>query len=179
MRPNPKKKLSKNKNARLKNVENNNRRMFKSASHTKCLTTKSSASDHYAFNHQTRNLEVSWSSLIYQRPLTRWDINTLIRHLEHTFGIVGPALSWIKSYLTNRSQFVRVGANRSAEVFCKYGIPQGSVLGPFHFTLYIAPVANVITSYGVSHLQYADDTQLYIALDKDESIERLQKCADA
>ena len=107
------------------------------------------------------------------------DINTLIRRLEHTFGIVGPALSWIKSYLTNRSQFVRVGANRSAEVFCEYGVPQGSVLGPLLFTLYIAPVANVITSHGVSHLQYADDTQLYIALDKDESIEILQNCADA
>ena len=92
---------------------------------------------------------------------------------------MGPALSWIKSYLTNRSQFVRVGANRSAEVFCEHGVPQGSVLGPLLFTLYIAPVANVITSHEVSHLQYADDTQLYIALDKDESIEILQNCADA
>ena len=107
------------------------------------------------------------------------DISTLIRRLEHTFGIVRPALSWIKSYLMNRSQFVRVGANRSAEVFCEYGVSQGLVLGPLLFTLYIAPVANVITSHGVSHLQYADDTQLYIALDKDESIEILQKCADA
>ena len=107
------------------------------------------------------------------------DINTLIRRLEHTFGIVGPALSWIKSYLTNRSQFVRVGADRSAEVFCKFGVPQGSVLGSLRFTLYISPVANVITSHGVSHLQYADDTQLYIALDEDESIEILQNCADA
>ena len=107
------------------------------------------------------------------------DIGTLIRRLEHTFGIVGPALNWIKSYLTNRSQFVRVGGNRSAEVLCEYGVPQGSVLGPLLFTLYIAPVANVITSHGVSHLQYADDTQLYIALDKDESIEILQNCADA
>ena len=60
-----------------------------------------------------------------------------------------------------------------------YGFPQGSVLGPLLFTLYIAPVANVITSHGVSQLQYADDTQLYIALDKDESIEMLQNCADA
>ena len=47
------------------------------------------------------------------------------------------------------------------------------------FTLYIALVANVVTSHAVSHLQYADDTQLYIALDKDESIEILQNCADA
>ena len=103
----------------------------------------------------------------------------VIRRLEQTFGIVGPALSWIKSYLTNRSQFVRGGANRSAEVFCEYGVPQGPVLGPLLFTFYIAPVANEITSHWVSHLQYADDTQLYIALDKDESIEILQNCAGA
>ena len=107
------------------------------------------------------------------------DINTLIRRLEHTSGIMGPALSWIKSYLMNRSQFVRVGANRSAKVFCEYIVLQGSVLGALLFTLYIAPVANVITSHGVSYLHYAGDTQLYITLDKDESIERLQKCADA
>ena len=64
-------------------------------------------------------------------------ITTLIRRLEHTSGIVGPALSWIKSYLMNeqlnRSPFVRVGANRSVEVFCEYVVPQGSVLGPLFF----------------------------------------------
>ena len=74
------------------------------------------------------------------------DIDTLIRRLQWTFGIDGSALDWIRSYLTDRSQFVRVGESKSGKVACEFGVPQGSVLGPILFTLYVAPVANVITS---------------------------------
>jgi len=45
--------------------------------------------------------------------------------------------------------------------------------------LYIAPAAHVISSFGVSHLQYADDTQLYIALKAGDSVTSLERCADA
>ena len=106
------------------------------------------------------------------------DIDTLIRRLQWTFGIDGSALDWIWSYLTDRSQFVHVGENKSGKVACEFGVPQGSVLGPILFTLYVAPVANVITSYDVCHLQYADDTQLYIALKNEDSIAKLQNCAN-
>jgi hypothetical protein len=91
---------------------------------------------------------------------------TLINRLEQTFGISSVALDWILSYLSGRSQFVRLGNCTSAPHPCPSGVPQGSVLGPLLFTLYISPVANVISSFGISHHQYADDTQLYSAIDR-------------
>jgi hypothetical protein len=88
------------------------------------------------------------------------DSNTLLCRLERSFGLSGPVLHWIRSYLDGRSQFVRLGDRLSSSTNCKYRVPQGSVLGPLLFTLYIAPIADVISSFRVQHAQYADDTQL-------------------
>jgi len=104
------------------------------------------------------------------------DIETLLNRLEYTFGISGSALHWLRSYLHNRSQFVRVGNQQSASNICEFGVPQGSVLGPLLFSLYVAPIANVISSCGISHAQYADDTQLYIALNDDRALSSLSDC---
>jgi Reverse transcriptase (RNA-dependent DNA polymerase)/Endonuclease-reverse transcriptase len=93
------------------------------------------------------------------------DKSTLIARLRRSFGVEELALDWISSYLSDRSQHFRVGSSRSPPSFCEHGVPQGSVLGPILFSLYIAPVANVISAFNVNHHQYADDTQLYIALD--------------
>jgi len=100
------------------------------------------------------------------------------KRLEHTFGISGCALQWLMSYLDNRSQSIRVGNNKSGRKSCEYGVPQGSVLGPLLFTLYVAPVANVIASFNISHSQYADDTQLYIALNDENALSSLSNCCN-
>jgi Reverse transcriptase (RNA-dependent DNA polymerase) len=63
------------------------------------------------------------------------NIDTLVRRLESTFGILGNPLLWLRSYLSRRSQFVRVGDARSMTVECEYGVPQGSVLGPLLFAI--------------------------------------------
>ena len=107
------------------------------------------------------------------------DMCTLLRRLRFTFGISGPALNWISSYLACRSQAVRVGHKQSSNISCEYGVPQGSVLGPLLFTLFMSPISNVISSFGVSQTQYADDTQLYIGLNDATSVSTLSDCFTA
>lgn len=107
------------------------------------------------------------------------DHNTLLRRLENTFGLSGSVIRWVQSYVNSRSQFVRVGQEQSATVACEYGVAQGSVLGPLFYTLYVAPIAAVIASFDVNHMQYADDTQLYIALDGTNAELNINNCFEA
>ena len=99
--------------------------------------------------------------------------------LRSTFGISGPALNWVISYLVRRFQSVRVSQMQSPNIGCEYGVPQGSVLGPLLFTLYVSPIANVISSFGVKHTQYADDTQLYVTLNDVNVASSLPYCFSA
>ena len=75
--------------------------------------------------------------------------STLIKGLHTEFGVSGTALSWIQSYLQDRTQFVKLGQHRSPETPLKVGVPQGSVLGPLLFAVYCSPVADVIAYHGV------------------------------
>jgi len=96
------------------------------------------------------------------------DQNTLKSRLDLNFGISATALQWFSSYLSDRLQFVSVSGCRSKTMVCKFGVPQGSVLGSLLFSMYVSPIGNVISGFGISLSQYADHTQLYISL-KDES----------
>ena len=69
------------------------------------------------------------------------DHATLLHRLEHTFGMSGFVISWIRSYLTNRSSFVKIDSSSSPSPTISTGVPQGSVLGPLLFVLFISPVA--------------------------------------
>jgi hypothetical protein len=100
----------------------------------------------------------------------------LLERLRTVFGITGVALRWVETYLRERKQYVMAGGERSASLHCEYGVPQGSVLGPFLFSVYVSPIADVIQSYGVQFHQYADDTQLYIAAKSDSDITTLEEC---
>ena len=99
--------------------------------------------------------------------------SVLLRRLENSFGVSGDVLKWISSYLSNRSQVVRVQNSISPSHDCNCGVPQGSVLGPLLFVVYISPLANVVASHRASHHQYADDTQVYVSVsssDKDATV---------
>jgi hypothetical protein len=91
------------------------------------------------------------------------DHNILFHRLESDFGIKGTALTWFKSYMTERNYRVSVGGEMSKMHYLKFGVPQGSIIGPRAFTMYSQPVANIIRQYGIEFHIYADDVQLYLS----------------
>ena len=112
------------------------------------------------------------------------DVSILLDRLCCYFGVTGMPLKWIGSYLEHRKQYVIVKLNgvESAIVLLQARVPHGSVLGPVLFSAFLAPLANVIDLFGISHHQYADDTSLYYSFSPAEqigSVELISKCLSA
>ena len=79
---------------------------------------------------------------------------TLIAKM-HQMGFSQSFLNWTLSYVGERSQFVQFDSKSSTIESMEYGVPQGSILGPILFNLYVNDLDEVFTS---KSLQYADDT---------------------
>jgi len=108
------------------------------------------------------------------------DFDILLRRISDDFGVGGCALKWLASFITGRTQYVGVGSAQSAPVACLSGVPQGSVLGPVLFAMYISPIGNIVAAHSLRYHQYADDTQLYMTLKPGDgcTFDAITRCVD-
>ena len=109
------------------------------------------------------DLSKAFDSVPHERLLTK----------IHAYGIQGPLLSWLRSFLTNRYQRGVLRGHYSSWTSVLSGVPQGTVLGPILFLIYINDISRNIMS---STKRFADDMKLYRLLrDTKEDVEELQK----
>ena len=110
------------------------------------------------------------------------DHGILLERLEYAFGLTDSALSWMKSYLSERQQAVVINGTVSEPKDLKYGFPQGSVLGPRNWKRYSAPIGVIARKHELCVHLYADDTQLYITFsptdpaDIETAITKIEGC---
>ena len=93
----------------------------------------------------------------------------LLNRLKHMVGLSGAVHNWFTSYLSDRTFMVCMDTCSSKIHKMTCGVPQGSVLGPVLFNLYMLPLGSVIRRHGVNFHSYADDTQLYISVSPDDT----------
>jgi hypothetical protein len=106
----------------------------------------------------------------FQKAFDKVPHNRLLEKIK-SYGIVGPTLNWIKDFLKNRTQKVMVNGAGSEWENVTSGIPQGSVLGPILFVIYINDLPDTVESD--SYL-FADDTKIFRIIKGEDDKEILQ-----
>ena len=107
------------------------------------------------------------------------DHSLLLTRLQRCFGVEGCCLDWFSSYLSGRSYCVVVDGVSSKVIYIICSVPQGSVLGPVLFVLYVADLSGIVAEYNMSVHAYADDNQLYIHCqpeDAQSAVLSVQQC---
>ena len=115
-----------------------------------------------------------WSFHCSQKAFDTVNHSILLKKLEH-YGIRGVALGWFCSYLSNRKQYVSVNGHISETLQIRSGVPQGSVLGPLLFLIYINDLPSV--SKCLTFYLFADDTDIYKVVNRE--LRHVKKWLDA
>ena len=102
--------------------------------------------------------------------------HVLLIHKLQSFGINGNLLNWLNSYLSDRQQRVVIEGSKSAWLPVKSGVPQGSILGPLLFLLYINDMPGVVSSSSVA--LFADDAKCFRSIKNIDDCLKLQRDLD-
>ena len=114
------------------------------------------------------NRQVSILLLLdFSKAFDTVDHNILLAKLAH-YGIRGPALKWLRSYLRDRKQYVSVNNSDSSMTKITYGVPQGSILGPLLFIIYINDIPEISTI--AKFILYADDVNIIVTANTIEEV---------
>ena len=117
--------------------------------------------------------------LDFSSAINTIDYPILVHRLHTDFGFTDTVLQWFSSYLTDRTHYVSLSNHCSAFTHENSGVPQGSVLGPMLFSMYIKPLSAIIDSHSIIHHSFADDLQLQMSAPPDRISEirhSMQSC---
>ena len=123
-----------------------------------------------------KNVDIVY--LDFSKAFDMVDHSILVEKMRRK-GITGRILSWICNFLSERVQQVRIGSILSREAPLRSGVPQGSVLGPLLFLIFIADLEKDLRSRIVEVLKYVDDSKLLCNLDSPEDVEESQRSLEA
>ena len=110
----------------------------------------------------------------------------LLKILQDNYGITGTVASFIKSYLSERSVKVLISDKLSDHATLKTGVPQGSILGPILFIMYLTPLFEKLESLNCTYHFYADDSQFFLEIENErvpdecgELLKEVENCLNA